>query len=57
VRERQEERRRKLYEQKQARIASAQALRVARRARDQWQLERNKEWEEVARELAEKVDG
>jgi hypothetical protein len=57
VRERQEERRRKLYEQKQARIASAQAMRVARRARDQWQLERNKEWEEVARELAEKVDG
>jgi hypothetical protein len=57
LRERHEERRRRLQEERLARIASARAARAARRALGELRRERDKQWEEAARSLVEKVDG
>ena len=55
VKERREERERLLQMKKEALLRAAQA-RQARRRYEEWRLERDREWEEIARGLSERVD-
>ncbi|MFN2596547.1 MAG: hypothetical protein ABR563_05085, partial [Pyrinomonadaceae bacterium] len=56
LRERQEERKRALRDERLARAEAARAARVARVVRDEWRRTRDKQWEEVARALTERID-